>query len=318
MSERDFYSVLGVPRTASESEIRKVYKALARKFHPDKNPGNKEAEERFKDIAHASEVLLNKRKRDLYDEFGEHGLREGFNPEMARQARGNPRSAGGRGPNLEDLFGGAAGAWSGGLGGFQDFSGGNVVEELFRRGGRRPARPEPSPELVSELKLAFLDALRGAERELQLAVPGEAAPRTLKVRIPAGVRDGGQIRLRGQGIRGGDLVLKIQVEEHPQLRREGDDLLLNVPITIGEAYRGAKISVPTLDGEVTLTVPKNTKSGAKLRLRGKGAPRAGQEAGDMIVTLQLRLPEVEDEAMERLVGELEAKYPANPRAKLVL
>ncbi|HEX7481149.1 MAG TPA: J domain-containing protein [Polyangiales bacterium] len=320
MSEHDFYGTLGVPRTASEGEIRKAYRALARKFHPDKNPGNKQAEERFKDIAHASEVLLNKRKRELYDEFGEIGLKEGFNVDTARQSRRyqGARGSGGSGPNLEDLFGGRGGGWTGGTDGFQDFMGGSGVEELFRRAGRRQPRQEPPPELVSELKLGFTEALRGGERELQLGIPGEAAPRVLKVRIPAGVKDGGQIRLRNQGMAGGDLVLKISVGEHPHFRRDGDDLLLNLPITVAEAYRGAKIAVPTLDGEVTLTVPKGAKGGAKLRLRGKGVPKGGQEAGDLIVTLQIRLPEGEDEAVDHLIGELEAKYASSPRSNIVL
>lgn len=329
MAERDFYKVLGVPRTATEAEIRKAYKALARKYHPDKNPGNQAAEEKFKDIAHARDILLNKQKRQLYDEFGELGLKEGFNADAFRQYRGgggapgggfNPRDL----SDLEELLGGLRGGFGGmggkgapgGFGGFQDFVGGETVQELFRQGMRGAGRAaQPKREVVSEVSLGFLEALRGGEREILLAIPGEAEPRAMKVRFPAGVKDGGQIRLRGQGVSGGDVVLKIHVEPHAVLRREGDDLHMMVPVTVGEAYRGAKVGVPTLDGEVSLSLPRGAKSGAKLRLRGKGVPRA-EGAGDLIVTVQIRLPEVQSEAAEHAVQELENLYAESPRAGL--
>ena len=332
MAERDFYKILGVPRTATEAEIRKAYKALARKYHPDKNPGDKSAEEKFKDIAHARDILLNKQKRQLYDEFGELGLKEGFNPDAFRQYRGgggapgggfNPRDL----SDLEELLGGLRGGFGGfggkggggGFGGFHDFVGGETVQELFRQGmrgagGRGPAAPQKR-EVVSEVSLGFLEALRGGEREILLAIPGESEPRAMKVRFPAGVKDGGQIRLRGQGVQGGDVVLKIHIEPHASLRRDGDDLHMTVPVTVGEAYRGAKIGVPTLAGEVSLSLPRGAKSGAKLRLRGKGVPRS-EGAGDLIVTIQIRLPDVQSEAAERAVQELEALYAESPRAGL--
>ncbi|MET0385207.1 MAG: J domain-containing protein [Polyangiales bacterium] len=328
MAERDFYKILGVSRTASEADIRKAYRTLARKYHPDKNPGNKAAEDKFKDISHARDILLNKKKRELYDEFGELGLKEGFDADAFRQYRGG-RAAGGGGfgggrdlSDLEELLGGLRGAGfggRGGFGGFQDFVGGETVQELFRQGARgaRGGAPAQKPETTSEVSLGFIEALRGGEREILLAFPGEKDPRSLKVRFPAGVKDGGQIRLRGQGIGGGDVVLKIHVEPHALLRREAEDLHLVVPVTVGEAYRGAKVSVPTLDGEVSLTVPRGAKSGAKLRLRGKGVPR-GEGAGDMIVTIQVRLPEVENEAADQAIEELEKLYPASPRAGMKL
>jgi curved DNA-binding protein len=329
MAERDFYKILGVPRTASEAEIRKAYKTLARKYHPDKNQGDKSAEERFKDIAHARDILLNKKKRDLYDEFGELGLKDGFNADAFRQYRsgggtGGFGGFGGAGPrdlsDLEELLGGLRGSGfgRGGFGGFQDFVGGETVQELFRQRGRGNAPPKnagPKSELVSELTLGFIEALRGGEREVLLAVPGEHDPRSLRVRFPAGVKDGGQIRLRGQGLNGGDVVLKTHVESHPVLRREGDDLHMVVPVTVGEAYRGAKINVPTLEGEVSLTIPKGARSGAKLRLRGKGVQKS-EGSGDLIVTLQIRLPEVESEAADRAIAELDGLYGDGPRSGL--
>ena len=319
MADRDFYKILGVARTASEAEIRKAYRNLARKHHPDRNPGNRAAEDRFKELGQASEVLLNKKKRELYDEFGENGLKEGFNPDTFRQYRAYQGRGGGvgEGPSLEDLLSGMrGGGWPGGFGGFQDVRGGGSVEDLLRGHRRRQQQHEqpaaPKPELVSELTMEFVDALRGGERTLHLAVPGHPA-RDLRVRIPAGVRDGGQIRLREQGIDGGDLIVKIHIEDHPFLKREDDDLLLNLPITVGEAYKGAKIAVPTLEGDVSLTVPKRAKSGTKLRLRGKGV-KSGDKAGDLIVTLLIRVPESDDEETDKLVSELDQKYAESPRA----
>ena len=320
MAERDFYKILGVPRTASEADIRKAYRNLARKHHPDKNPGDAKAEEKFKEVSQASDVLLNKKKRQLYDEFGEIGLKEGFNADAFRQYR-SAQAGGGFGGargfgDIEDLLNGLRGAGGrGGFTGFQDFMGGDTVQELFRRGakggGRRPSE-QPS-ELVSEINLAFLEALRGGEREILLSLPGETEPRSLKVRFPPGIKDGGQIRLRGQGIRGGDVVLKVHVDEHPLLKREGDDLHLQLPVTVGEAYRGGKVAVPTLDGEVSLTLPRGARSGAKLRLRGKGVPR-GEGAGDLIVTLLIRLPEGQNTELDRIVGELDQHYKEDPRS----
>jgi curved DNA-binding protein len=323
MADRDFYKVLGVPRTATESEIRKAYRNLARKYHPDKNPGNVQAEEKFKDVSHASDILLNKKKRELYDEFGEIGLKEGFNPDAYRQYRGGMSGMGGGGSrevtDFEDLLNGLRGAGGPrggvggpGFGGFQDFMGGEAVQELFRRGNRGRSR---AADVISEITLGFVEAMRGGEREIQLVIPGEAEARRMKVRIPPGVKDGGQIRLRGQGIEGGDAVLKIRVDEHPVFRRDGDDLLMNLPVTVGEAYFGAKVTVPTLDGGVSLTVPKGAKSGNKLRLRGKGVPKS-DGAGDLIVMVMIRLPEKQGEEVEKVVRELDKQYEGDVRAEL--
>jgi curved DNA-binding protein len=299
MTRRDLYEILGVQRSASEKDIRKAYRELARKYHPDRNPGNKEAEERFKEASYASEILLNKEKRALYDEFGESGLREGFNPEAFRQyqryaqARGQGRGEGFSGiGGLEDLLNQAAARGGGGGGGwgrgFQDMFGGDVADIFGTARGRSRRR-----DLVSDATIEFMDAVRGTETEFSIQSPG-AEPRTVKVRIPAGVKDGGRIRLRGQGLEGGDLVLRVHVKEHPYFRRDGDDLLLSLPITAGEAYHGAKVQVPTPSGSVTLRVPRGAQSGRKLRLRGKGVKR-GEHQGDLIVELEIILP-TSDEA----------------------
>ena len=322
MAKRDLYAVLGVGRQASEQEIRKAYRELARKHHPDRNPGSKDAEDKFKEASYAREVLLNKGKRALYDEFGELGLREGFDPEMAR--RYTQRSAGGGeggGPRgfgrLEDLLREMAGAQQGGAswgGPFQDMFGGDVETVFGHAAGKRSGGGR-GREVVADVSVSFVEALRGAERELTLQVPGEA-PRLIKVRIPAGVRDQGKVRLRGQGQAGGDLVLKVHVEEHAVFSRRDDDLLLTVPVTVSEAMHGAKVQIPTLDGPVALQIPKGVQSGARLRLKGKGV-RRGAERGDLIATVQVVLPPLSPE-LESAVDALEQRYPGGIREGLEL
>lgn len=326
MNGRDLYEILGVSRNASEQEIRKAYRALARKYHPDRNPGDKQAEDRFKEASYASEVLLNSEKRTLYDEFGEAGLREGFNPDSYRQyqryAQARQQSgAGGFGGlgGFEELLrqarergaagpgtgGGYGGGWSGGL---EDLFGADVAD-VFSGARRGRARRR---DVVSDVTIEFMDAVRGAEKELMVQSPGAAA-RTVRVRIPPGVRDGGKIRLRGQGEEGGDLVLRVHVNAHPFFEREGDDVLLELPVTAGEAYHGGKIQVPTPDGMVQLRVPPRSQGGKRLRLRGKGV-RRGDQVGDLIVRLQLVLPD-RDEAAEA-VDALEKLYAEPVRKDL--
>jgi curved DNA-binding protein len=322
MTRRDLYEILGVQRGATEQEIRKAYRELARKYHPDRNPGDKQAEERFKEASYASEVLQNKEKRALYDEFGENGLREGFNADAFRQyQRARTQGGGGAGfsgfGGLEDLLNQAAARGGGGSGGsgswgrgFQDLFGGDVGD-LFG-GARTRSRPR---DVVSDVTIDFMDAVRGTETELSLQAPG-TEPRIVKVRIPAGVRNEGRIRLRGQGLDGGDLVLRVHVKEHPYFRRDGDDVLLELPITVGEAFHGAKVSVPTPSGAVMLRIPKGAQSGRKLRLRGKGVKR-GDHQGDMIVELEIVLPPSQQaEQAEPHVDALEALYPDPVRKHL--
>jgi DnaJ-class molecular chaperone len=186
----------------------------------------------------------------------------------------------------------------------EDLIDSEVLESLFGRRQRRRARRAPVPEVISDLTVDWTEAARGVERELTLTSPS-GQKRSLKVRVPAGVREGGQIRLRGQADGGADLVLRIHVNEHPDLRREGEDLLLELPISVAEAYRGAQIEVPTPDGSVKLRVPKGVRGGSRLRLKGKGV-RRGETTGDLLVQVHIVLPEAEEAG--ELVDRLEQLY----------
>jgi curved DNA-binding protein len=317
----DFYKELGVSRGATDDEIKKAYRKLASKLHPDKNPGDKKTETRFKAVNAAYQALSDKTKRGLYDEFGEEGLREGFNPAAARAYRsgggmGGMGGMGGRarrsgpGPNLEDLFSGG-GAASEGPGGIGDLFG-----DLFSRGGRRGAgQGMKGSDIASEVVVDFSSALRGAELKLRLQDGGE----DITVRVPPGAGDGDKVRIAGHGAPGvyggppGDLLLSIRVKKHPYFERSGLDLYLDLPITVGEAYRGAKVRVPTPDGAITLTVPKHAQSGQVARLKGRGVKRKAEQ-GDLFIRFQIKLPAADSEEIEQAVTTLESAMTGDVRA----
>jgi DnaJ-class molecular chaperone len=318
MADRDFYKILGMPRDASPQELKKAYRQLAKELHPDHNPDDQEAEERFKDVSAAYTVVSDPEKRKLYDEFGEMGLREGFDPDAYQAAT---QGAGGFGGfDFGDIFGG--GARGGGRAGHVEFD----LEDLF--GGRGPGRgsyvraPQRGADIQSEVTIDFRDAVLGCMRELSLrSAEGE---RTLKVRIPAGVRKGGKIRLRGQGGVGGnggpsgDLVLKVNVEKHPYFSMRGKQLHVRVPVTPLEAYSGAKVTVPTPEGDVQLSIPAGSQNGSKLRLRGKGVQPKGKAQGDLIAQLELILPEGHADEVEEALKTVDEAFEGDPRGDLRL
>ena len=314
----DLYAVLGIERSATRDDVRRAYRRLARDVHPDVRPGDREAEEEFKQITYAFQILSNPQRRGLYDEFGHLGLRDGFEPARYRAWRDRARAAGYEGP-LESLFrGGGDEELDIGL---QDLFDGDVdsfLEQLAHDERHHRARVERARRGVeAEVRLHLLEALSGTEREIHLR--GRAGtPSVVRVRIPAGVRDGETLRLRGKagGARPRDLVLTVRVEPHPWLRREGDDLCFDLPLTPAEAYRGARIPVPTPGGEVLVAVPPGTPSGTKLRLRGKGA-RRGEATGDLYASVRIVLPPPGDENVARALESV-SSVCGEPRARLVL
>lgn len=305
MSQPDFYKLLGVAKDASESEIKKSYRKLAHDLHPDRNPGDKAKEDRFKEVAAAYEVLSDSKKRSLYDQYGLDGLREGFDPAAYEAYR----------------RGGGPGGFGGGAGGF-DFGGGipfDLNELLGGLGGRgrRPRGPQKGQDVEATVELSFQDAIRGTEVELGL--PDGA----VKVRVPAGARPGAKLRLRGKGGPGrqggpaGDLFLTVDVQPHEwfSFGEEGDDdLHLRLPIGVAEAYLGAKVEVPTPVGGVVVKIPPGTDHGAKLRLREKGIPKK-ESRSDLIVHIELRTPKTRtpelEEAFQRIANDTSGESPRN-------
>jgi DnaJ-class molecular chaperone len=320
---KDLYSVLGVPRGADEKEIKRAFRKLTQQYHPDRNPGDKKAEERFKEVSSAYEVLGDPQRRKNYDEFGDISLTQGFDAERARayqqatrgagRRRAGPAGFGGGGFDADghfnfESFGDARGV------SFDDllsqlFGGGRVVDPFGGRGGPRGARRPASTrghDIEGEITIDFSQMLRGAV--IPLRIESETGgSRTLDVKVPPGISDGGKLRLRGQGGAGdppGDIILTVKVTPHPRLKREGNNLLMSLPVTALEAIRGGPVDVPTPSGTVTLKLRPGSQNGQTLRLKGKGIAPPGGEPGDLLVTLDVRLPTTSDpelvKALERL------------------
>lgn len=295
----DYYQELGVPRSATEDEIKRAYRKLAAKHHPDRNPGDPSAEERFKAINRANEVLSDKQKRSLYDRYGEVGLKEGFRPGMGGFGGGGGRSPFGGG-NLEDLFGRSGGGI------------GDIFGEMFGGRAGRAAQALKGADVAANVEVDFVTAIRGTS--LQVTVPGESGQTT--VRIPPGAGDGEKLRVPGHGAPGrfggppGDLLITIHVKPHEHFQRDGLDLTLDLPISVSEAYFGAKVQVPTPAGSVSLKVPEKSQSGQQLRLKGKGVERQGRK-GDLYVRFSVQLPSEAKDGVEDAVRALgDATSPA--------
>jgi len=304
MEEKDLYAALGVSRDADEDQIRKSYRRLARRYHPDVNPNDKKAEDRFKEISFAYDVLSDSDKRARYDEFGTQGLAPGFDPEQARAYRRWSEGAR-RSPvheefaesiDLEDLLSRLGGA-------------GFARGEWRRRSGR---------DAHAEIEVDFADA--ALAREVRVQIEGRSG---LRVRVPPGAHDGTRIRLAGQGEAGeeggaaGDLYLTLRVRPHPFFRREGADLALDLPVTIPELVLGAEVEVPTLDGSASVRIPPHSKAGQRLRLRGKGAAKRGGERGDLYLRLSPELPEGGREELDDIAKRMEPLYAGRDvRARL--
>jgi curved DNA-binding protein len=320
--ERDLYDILGVARTASADDLKKAYRRLAKKYHPDVNPGDKPAEEKFKEVTAAFEVLGDPKRRALYDEFGADSLRSGFDPAKADAYRQWKRQGAPQGGMPFD-FGDFQEV---NVGDFGTFDFGSIFEDLFGGGARRgrgarrtgAAAAAHGAHHEAEIEVDLRDAVLGAERDLR--VNGK----TLRVKVPKGVSDGSTIRLTGQGAAGthggraGDLYLRVKLRENPWVRREGKDLYIDLPVTVPEAVLGGEVTLPTFEGPVRLRVPPGAQSGKKLRLRGKGMPDLrGGERGDLYAVLNIVLPE-RSAGLERAVKGLEDLYKGDPRAHISL
>jgi curved DNA-binding protein len=309
----DLYKVLGVDRGVDADALRSAYRQIARENHPDRHPGDKQAEDRFKNASHAYSVLSNEQKRRAYDEFGDAALEAGFDVEAARRAKQAFKGSFARGEGFEGGFS------------FDDLLGG-VFDRFGGTGGGRAGRePRRGPDLRSSLSLDFLDAATGGEQRIQVGRPspdGRISPQRLTVKVPPGVRDGGKIRLPGKGGAApngvaGDLHLEITVRPHPIFRREGNDVHLDLPVTVREAALGAKIEIPTLEGRATVTVPAGSQGGSKLRLRGKGIPKYRKRpAGDLIATLRIAIPTTLDDDAQAALEALAACDDPELRARL--
>lgn len=312
-SVKDPYQSLGVPRTATADEIKKQYRKLTRQYHPDRNPGDKGAEDKFKEVSSAYELLSDADRRKLFDEFGEMSLTQGFDPKRARaykqaqQRQARAGAAPGFGTMFDDL------------GQAQETSFDELLSRLFGGGrvsssGKRRGRGQ---DIEGSISVSLMDSLLGVTVPLRVE-NAEGESRTLDVKVPAGAKSGAKLRLRGQGGDGhpnGDILLTVKVKPGSRLKREGDDLILKLPVTAYEALKGGPIDVPTPWGTVTLKLPPGSQNGQTLRLRGKGV-KTKRSKGDLLVKLDVRLPEQGDDG---LLAALErAQRDQKPREGLLL
>lgn len=289
---RDYYDVLGVSKSSSVDEIKKAYKKLARQYHPDLNPNNKDAEQKFKEISEAYAILSDPEKRSKYDRFGSSGVGNDF-----EKAWGQSWSNRGFDPNRMQDFGFDLG----------DILGDILMGGAFgsgKRGGRSHRPQAQDAEL--ELPLEFLEAATGCKKSIR------AGKSVIEVKVPPGVESDSKIRVSGHGPNGGDLYLKCQVGEHSFFKRNGDNIELTVPISLREAIEGTTITVPTISGPVDLKIPANASSGMKMKLKAKGVENLKSKTkGDQIVTLQVAVPKVSGPAKESLLKAL-SQIPEDP------
>ncbi len=298
----DPYKILGVDKTATQDEIQKAYRKLAKKIHPDLNPGNKKAEEQFKEVASAYTLLSDEVKRKQFDAGEIDGLgaekpRQNYYRDYADAGTANPYTH------------------NAGFGDDDDF-----FSELFRRQGGRGGGGEfkmRGQDARYQLTLDFLSAINGGKQSITLPDGSK-----LEVNIPLGCRDGQTLRLRGKGQVGrgggtaGDALIEIKVAPHKFFQRVGDDIRVDMPITLKEAVLGAKIKVPTSAGSVSMTVPKGANTGTVLRLKGQGVARANGSQGDQLITLKIMLPTVPDTSLEKFISEWQPTTEQNPRESM--
>lgn len=318
MEYKDYYKILGVERSASEADIKKAYRKLAGKHHPDKPSGD---ETKFKEINEAYEVLGDKKKRQMFDQLGANYQNgQNFQPP----------------PGFDDIFGGHGGGGQGGFSGGQtgDFSdffsslfgGGGFGQQQNGFGGFQQSQAQKGNDQIVKVLVSLEEAVQGAQKSLTIQMPstnqfGQMAhqPKNLKIKIPAGVKQGSRIRLAGQGSAGlrggpnGDLLLEVDLQNHPLYKLDGDDVILNLPLTPWEAALGTKIEIPTLKGKVNMAIPAGSQSGNKLRIKGRGLGKDAK-AGDQYIVIQIHTPPATDEASQSFYKKMATEMPFNPRS----
>jgi len=313
---KDPYEVLGVPKAASEADIKKAFRTLAKKHHPDKHAGDAAAQKRFQEISGAYDILGDKEKRAQFDAgaIGADGNPRGFDPRAGgfRQGPFGSGFGGGGGPGAREFHFSFDEA-PGGAAGFED-----IFADLMGGGrrGAKSARAAKGEDFSVAVTVSFDEAATGGTRRVVLQ-NGEQ----IDVKIPVGVKDSQVVRVKGRGGAGrgggpnGDILLSVSVAPHPYLTRDGNDIRMDLPVTLQEAVLGGKVPVPTLTGTVSLTVPANSNTGTVLRLKGKGIPaHGGESAGDLYVRLVISLPDQPDESLRNFAQGWSAPY--DPRAKM--
>ena len=310
MAKRDYYEVLGIKRGATDSQIKAAYRKLERKYHPDVSKAP-DADEKFKEATEAYEVLSDEKKRQMYDQFGHAGGPQASGWPGGARARRGPGGQPFAGFDFREVFGGGSG-----------FAGMGLDEILSSLGGRRGrAQPRRGANIENEITIDFLQAVNGMTASMRVQSGDGAKIETLNVKIPPGVNDGGRIRLKGKGQPGragaGDMYITVHVRKHRYFRRDGENIYVDVPVSITEASLGAKVDVPSIDGITRVTIPAGTASGTKLRLKGKGIARARQaERGDQYIVLQIIPPKNVSAKAKKLLEELANTENMDVRRKL--
>jgi DnaJ-class molecular chaperone len=328
-TKRDYYEVLGVGKTASADEVKKAYRKLARKYHPDTNRSDPSAEGKFKEVQEAYDVLSDAKKREAYDQFGHAGVNSAHAAEAAAAAAAAGRGSGGFRYSTQTPGGATVD--------FGEVDLNDILESMMggggaRRGkqprgsggspfgfGREQAPPTPGENITYPVHISFDQAVRGTTVEVRLNTPDNSIDEVISVKVPAGVMEGSKVAARGKGQPShsggprGDLIILVHVEPHPYFRRDGNDIELDLPISAAEAAQGATISVPTIDGPVDIRIPPGIGSGKRLRVRERGVKLKDGSRGDQFCRILVQVPGDLTDAEKQQLAEIEKAHQFNPR-----